>query len=76
MSCKYKKNAAIVHHRCILPLAWLFARIWGLHAVWYSFAIAEIISVTMSTLLFLRIYREKIAPLGDAGESARPEAAR
>ena len=48
---------------CILPLAWLFARIWGLHAVWYSFAIAELISVTMSTLLFRRIYKEKLENL-------------
>ena len=48
---------------CILPLAWLFARIWGLHAVWYSWAIAELISVTMSTLLFRRIYKEKLENL-------------
>ncbi len=48
---------------CILPLAWLFSRLWGLHAVWYSFAIAELISVTMSTLLFRRIYKEKLENL-------------
>ncbi|MDD6072782.1 MAG: MATE family efflux transporter [Clostridium sp.] len=50
---------------CILPLAYLFAKLWGLHAVWYSFALAELISVTLSTILFRRIYLEKIKPLDD-----------
>ena len=49
---------------CILPIAWLFARLWGLHAVWYSFPLAEITSVVMSTILFKRIYNEKIKNLG------------
>lgn len=48
---------------CILPLAYLFAKLWGLHAVWYSFALAELISVTLSTILFRRIYVQKIKPL-------------
>lgn len=30
---------------CILPAAWLFASVFGLHAVWYAFPLAEIISV-------------------------------
>lgn len=48
---------------CLLPLAYIFARYWGLHAVWYSFPLAEIISVLMSTILFIRIYRKKIKNL-------------
>lgn len=48
---------------CILPIAWLFARLWGLHAVWYSFPLAEITSVVMSTVLFKRIYDQKIRRL-------------
>lgn len=48
---------------CILPAAWIFARLWGLHAVWYSFPLAEIISVLMSTILFKRIYDKKIRNL-------------
>ncbi|MCI8659083.1 MAG: MATE family efflux transporter [Lachnospiraceae bacterium] len=50
---------------CILPIAWLFARLWGLHAVWYSFPLAEITSVVMSTILFKRIYDKKIRNLSE-----------
>lgn len=50
---------------CILPIAWLFARLWGLPAVWYSFPLAEITSVVMSTILFKRIYDKKIRNLGE-----------
>lgn len=45
---------------CILPAAWLFASVFGLHAVWYAFLLAEIISVVLTTLLFRRIYQKKI----------------
>ena len=45
---------------CILPLAWLFSRLWGLHALWYSWLVAELISVTMSTFLFRKISKEKL----------------
>lgn len=48
---------------CILPLAYVFASLWGLHAVWYSFPLAELISVTITTILFRRIYVKKIKPL-------------
>lgn len=49
----------------ILPVAYVFARLWGLTAVWWAFPIAEIVAVTMSGLLFRKIYREKIRPLGE-----------
>lgn len=45
---------------CILPAAWLFASVFGLHAVWYAFPLAEIISVVLTPLLFRRIYQKKI----------------
>ncbi len=48
---------------CILPLAYLFAKLGGLYAVWYAFPLAEIMSLVMSTILFVRIYREKLKPL-------------
>lgn len=48
---------------CLLPLAYLFARLFGLSAVWYAFPLAEIISVAMTTILFVRIYQEKIRDL-------------
>ncbi len=52
---------------CILPLAAFFASHFGLHAVWYSIPLAEITSMTLSTILFRKIYVEKIRPL-DTGE--------
>lgn len=45
---------------CILPAAYIFASVFGLHAVWYAFPLAEIISVVLTTLLFRRIYQKKI----------------
>lgn len=48
---------------CILPLAYLFATMFGLHAVWYAFPLAEIISMIVSTILFKRIYDKKIKTL-------------
>lgn len=48
---------------CILPLAYIFAQIWGLHAVWFAFPASEIISVILSSILFKRIYDKKIKVL-------------
>lgn len=48
---------------CILPAAYLFASVFGLHAVWYAFPLAEIISMVLTTYLFRRIYVKKIQPL-------------
>ncbi len=53
---------------CIIPVAYVFAKLFGLHAVWYSFPIAEIVSVVMSTILFIRIYKKKIKPMGEPTE--------
>ena len=49
----------------ILPIAYIFARMFGLSAVWWSFPMAELVSVLMCTLLFMRIYKEKIKELGN-----------
>lgn len=48
---------------CLLPLAFLFAKLFGLHAVWYAFALAELVSLTVSTILLRKIYIEKVKPL-------------
>ena len=47
----------------ILPVAYIFATTFGLHMVWWSLPIAEIVSVIMSTLLFRRIKQRKIQPM-------------
>lgn len=48
---------------CILPLAYFFAETFGLDAVWFSFPLAELMSVILTSLLFKRIYRQKIKQL-------------
>lgn len=47
----------------ILPVAFFFAKFFGLHMVWWAIPIAELVSVTLSTLLLKRIYRLKIRPM-------------
>ena len=48
---------------CILPLAYFLASSFGLHALWYSFPIAELVSVVLCTILFRIIYKQKIKSL-------------
>ena len=44
----------------ILPVAYLFAMIFGLHMVWWAIPIAEIVSVLLSMFLFRRIKRLRL----------------
>lgn len=47
----------------ILPAAFLLMKFAGLGAVWWAFPIAEVCSLTLSTIFFLRLYRTKIKML-------------
>jgi Na+-driven multidrug efflux pump len=47
----------------ILPVAFAFAKIFGLHAVWYAYPIAEIASVAVCVVLLIRILNVKVKPL-------------
>lgn len=47
----------------ILPVAYIFARLFGLSAVWYSIPIAEIASLTLSILFLKHTYDKKIKVL-------------
>lgn len=47
----------------ILPVAYLLARIFGLDMVWWSFPIAELVSMALTTYYFRKIYREKISKI-------------
>ncbi len=51
----------------LLPAAALLALTGRITAVWFAFPLAEIMSVAVSLLLFLRLYRKTISrvPLGD-----------
>ncbi len=49
----------------LLPAAYILAKVGGLHAVWWSFVIAEFVAVTLCFLFFLRVKRKVIDPLGN-----------
>lgn len=47
----------------ILPVSYFLATTFGLTIVWWAFPIAELVSTTLSALLFRKIYKDKIAVL-------------
>lgn len=49
----------------LLPVAYILARIGGLHAVWWSFPIAELMSLLTSSVLLYLTYRKVISKVPD-----------
>ena len=49
----------------LLPAAYILARLGGLHAVWWAFPIAEIMSVSVSTLFMIAINKKVIRTVPD-----------
>ncbi len=47
----------------LLPSAYILARVLGLDHVWWAFPIAELVSLVLTTILFRRIYRQKIVQM-------------
>lgn len=47
----------------LLPSAFILAAAGGLHAVWWSFDIAEVASVLLTIFFYGRVHKELIAPL-------------
>ena len=50
----------------LLPVAYLLSLTGDVHAVWWSFPIAEVVSMLVSLFFFARIYKQKIKPLTQA----------
>ncbi len=50
----------------LLPAAFLLSLSGNVHLVWWAFPIAEVVSVTVTLILFARIYKQKIKPLKKA----------
>ena len=48
----------------ILPIAFIFSRIWGIGAVWYAFPIAEIFSLTIAICFFINLVKGDFKKLG------------
>ena len=49
----------------LLPAAYLLSLTGNVHAVWWAFPIAEIVSSTVTLIFYARIYKKKIKPLMD-----------
>ena len=49
----------------LLPSAWLLSRLGGVNALWWSFAIAELVSVSICLMLFRKVDRKLFKPLGE-----------
>lgn len=49
----------------LIPAAYILSKLGGLHAVWWAFPIAEIISLIVSSLFLFRIYRTIISKIPD-----------
>ena len=47
----------------LLPAAYLLSLTGDVHAVWWSFPIAEVVSTIVTLIFFARIYKRKIKPL-------------
>lgn len=50
----------------LLPVAYLLSLTGNVHAVWWSFPVAEVVSLTVTLILFWRIYRLKIRNLSSS----------
>ena len=53
----------------LLPAAFVLSRVGGLSYVWYSYPIAEVFSVALSTFFLIKVYRQNIAPLKEQEHS-------
>ena len=47
----------------LLPAAWLLSQTGNVDLVWWSFVIAELVSVTLSFVLFARLDKKIIEPM-------------
>lgn len=59
----------------LLPAAYLLSLSGNLHLVWFSFPIAELMSLTLCVIFMLWIYRTKIKPLDLPATQPNPETA-
>lgn len=58
----YSMTVSIVRQLVVLlPVAWLLAQTDNLGMVWWSFPIAEVVSLCLSTFFLVRIYRKVIS---------------
>ena len=49
----------------ILPLAWLFVKLWGLTAVWFAFPVSEALALIPSLFFLWKVQRKIIQTLSE-----------
>ena len=49
----------------LLPAAWLLSNLGGLSAIWWSFPIAEVVSLCLCLHLYRKVDRTMLKPLGE-----------
>lgn len=54
----------------LIPSAWILGHFFGLNALWYSFLLAELTSLLISSSFFIWIYKTKIKSLESKKESS------
>ena len=47
----------------LLPVAFIFSKIWGLNAVWIAFPLAECVALVVTILIWRKVYRNEIQTL-------------
>lgn len=47
----------------ILPCAYIFAVLFGIHLIWVAFPIAELVASVLSVIFFIIIFKKKLKPL-------------
>lgn len=52
----------------LVPAAYILAKLGGLHAVWWAFPIAELMSFVVSSICLVGIYKKVIKPLPEGRE--------
>ena len=52
----------------LVPAAYILAKLGGLHAVWWAFPIAELMSFVVSSICLVNIYKKVIKPLPEGRE--------
>ena len=49
----------------LIPTAYLMAKLVGINGVWFSFIIAEAVGLAVSLILFIKVYKTRIKPIGE-----------
>ena len=49
----------------LIPTTYIMAKLVGINGVWFSFIIAEAVGLAVSLILFIKVYRTRIKPIGE-----------